>query len=64
MRTVSCCFSVFLMAASPATLVIYSVKVIVFRCLGANFPTPNSDHCRENQYILLNAETEKRLQRV
>ena len=52
------------MAASPATLVIYSVKFIVFRCLGANFLTPNSGHCRENQYILLNAETEKRLQRV
>ena len=51
MRTVSCCFAVFLVTTSPVTSAIYSVKFFVFHFLGTNFLTPNSGHCRENQSI-------------
>ena len=58
-RTVSCCFTVYLVTTSPVTPAIYSIKFLVFHFLGANFLTPNSGHCRENQSVLRNAEREK-----
>ena len=40
MKTVSCCFAVFLVTTNPATSVIYSLKFVsVLQFLGTNFLT-------------------------
>ena len=64
MRTVSCCFTVFLVITILVTPVNYSIKILVFYFSGADFLVPNSGHYRENQSVLRNAVTKKRLQRV
>ena len=40
------------MAASPATLVIYSLKFLVFNFLGIDFLASSSGHHCENQPVL------------
>ena len=40
------------MAKTPAALVIYSIKFIVFIFLGARFLVHKSAHSRENQLVL------------
>ena len=52
MKTVSGCFTIFLVTASPATPVIYSVKFLVFNFLGNDFLTLNIGHCCKNQPVL------------
>ena len=53
MKTVSCCFTVFLVTTNPATSVIYSLKFVSdLQFLGTDFHPFSSSHCRENQPVL------------
>ena len=52
MRTVSCCFPIFLVTTHPTTPVIYSLKFLVFNFLDIHFLASSSSHCCENQPVL------------
>ena len=53
MRTVSCCFTIFLVTASPTSPVIYSLKIlVVFDFLRIDFLAFSSSHDCENQPVL------------
>ena len=52
MRTVSYCFTIFLVNTSPTTLVIYSLKFLVFTFLGIDFLTFSGGHRHEIQSVL------------
>ena len=53
MRTVPCCFTIFLVTGSPTTPVIYSLKfLVVFNFLTINFLAFSTGHRCENQPVL------------
>ena len=46
------CFTAFLVATSPTTLVMYSLKLLVFNFLKIDFLTFSRGHHHENQSVL------------
>ena len=57
MKIVFCCFTIFLLTASPKTPVIFSLKdLIVFNSLAIDFFAFSGGHHCENQPVFADAE--------